>query len=108
MTEERIVVVHCLDAPSVQSARQRLLESHSRRIRTAPFTLLSYGPLLDAAGDVAVGSLFVVSADGPETVAEFFSEDPFRTGGVWRDVQVHAFRPSANGRVRLALGAPTA
>jgi uncharacterized protein YciI len=99
-----IFAVHCLDAPDSAAGRQRCLAAHSQRLRTAGFSLLTYGPLTARGGSVPVGSLFVVDADNPAEVVEFFEGDPFRVEGVWQSVTVHGFAPSRNSRVPLTTG----
>jgi uncharacterized protein YciI len=96
-----IWAVHCLDGHDSAQARQNAREAHSRRLRTAPFALLSYGPLLDV-DDQPAGSLFVVESDDRWAVESFFIGDPFFTDGAWTSVSVHQFVPSNNSRVPLA------
>lgn len=97
--------VHCVDAPDVTELRQKLRAPHSQWLRDGVPVPVLYGPLTDGHGR-ATGSLIVVAAPDRATVEHHFTNDPFRTGGVWQEVFIDAFTPSERSPVQLS--APTA
>ena len=75
----------------------------ARRHAARPTHLAAIGPLVDAgnvlvggamlddAGDM-IGSMLLVEFGDREEVDAWLVADPYVTGGVWRDIEVHPFR----------------
>ena len=78
------------DAPA---RRQAVREAHFARVRpfAAAGTLAFGGALLDAAGGM-VGSVAVTRHDTDEAARAWMADDPYVTGGVWRDVTLFGTR----------------
>jgi uncharacterized protein YciI len=99
-----LFVIHCLDGADAAERRAALVSEHSARLRAVPSKPLVYGPLVDDDGERGVGSLFVIDVPDRAAAEAWAEADPFRTGGVWREVRVHRFRQSANAPVQLPTG----
>jgi uncharacterized protein YciI len=65
--------------------------------RVAPFVergrVLIGGAILDEAGDM-VGSVLLTDFGSREEVEAWVAEDPYATGGVWKEIEVLDFRPA--------------
>ncbi|WP_051901224.1 YciI family protein [Streptomyces aureus] len=93
--------IHCLDAPGTAGLRAALRPAHSARLRAADVRPVLYGPLVDADGTTAVGSLIVVEAANRKQVEDYALADPFAVSGVWARIDIQAFTPSQRSPVRL-------
>ena len=93
--------IHCLDAPGTAELRAAQRPAHSARLHATPVRPVLYGPLVDADGTTAVGSLIVVEAADRKQVEEYAFTDPFAVSGVWERIDVQAFTPSQRSPVRL-------
>ena len=51
------------------------------------------GAILDEAGEM-VGSVVLVDLPSRETVDAWLVDDPYVTGGVWKEIAVQPFRPA--------------
>ena len=65
--------------------------------RTAPLVergaILLGGAILDDAGDM-VGSVVLADFSTREELDAWLADDPYVTGGVWREIEVRPFRPA--------------
>lgn len=86
--------IWCHDAEGSGEVRSRVGREHSEHLTNASVHIVIAGPLIGDASDGSVGSLVVVEADNRAEVEEFVSRDPFKVEGVWRSVEIAAFRMS--------------
>ncbi|KAB1988720.1 YciI family protein [Streptomyces triticiradicis] len=93
--------IHCLDAPGTAELRAAQRPAHSARLHTTQVRPVLYGPLVDADGTTAVGSLIMVEAANRKQVEEYVLTDPFAVSGVWERIDIQAFAPSQRSPVRL-------
>ena len=96
-------IVHCLDAKDAAERRTALTPTHSAHLRTVAARPIVYGPLLSDDGATGVGSMFVIDVPDRATAQRWVETDPFGSGGVWGEVRIHAFGPSANAPVQLPV-----
>lgn len=85
------------DGTDPQAKARRLAVRPSHLERVAPFVergrVLIGGAILDAAGDM-VGSVLLTDFASREEVEAWVAEDPYVTGGVWKEIEVLDFRPA--------------
>ncbi|WP_084546818.1 YciI family protein [Glycomyces arizonensis] len=96
-----LFALHCLDGDDAAERRAKLGAEHSARLRTASPRPLVCGPLLSDDGERGLGSLFIIDVADRDAAERWIEADPFRSGGVWREVRIHAFRQSANASVQF-------
>ena len=81
--------------PGAKERRMAVRPAHLERV--APFVergrVLIGGAILDEAGDM-VGSVLLTDFTSREEVEEWVAEDPYVTGGVWKEIEVLDFRPA--------------
>jgi uncharacterized protein len=81
--------------PEAKARRLAVRPAHLERV--APFVergrVLIGGAILDEAGDM-VGSVLLTDFTSREEVEEWVAEDPYVTGGVWKEIEVLDFRPA--------------
>jgi uncharacterized protein YciI len=58
-------------------------------------TLAIGGAILDEAESRMIGSITVTRHATDEAARAWMAEDPYMTGGVWRDITLHATRLAA-------------
>ena len=68
--------------------------AHMERVRpmAADGTLAAGGAILDAPGGRMVGSIAVIARADDASARAWMAEDPYVTGGVWRDISLHGTR----------------
>ena len=90
-------VVIARDGTDPQAKARRLAVRPAHLERVSPFVqrgrVLLGGAILDDAGDM-VGSVLILDFATREEVDAWIAEDPYVTGGVWRDVEVRDFGPA--------------
>jgi uncharacterized protein YciI len=79
--------------------RARLRDPSPHRVK-----VLVGGPTSDVSGADMNGSLFVIEADGIDTVTRFMAEDPYELSGVYASVVIRPWQwslgaPSCRGSV---------
>jgi uncharacterized protein YciI len=89
-----LYLAYCLDAPEAPRLRGELLAAHLEWVRRIHPRLRLAGPLRDERGRFVGSVLIVEAADAAEAEA-LLEEDPYRRGGVWREVRLHAFQAAA-------------
>jgi len=81
------------DQPAPAAAiRQRYMEEHLAFLERHQAAIRAAGPLQDAASGEAAGGLWLVQADGAETVAALIRADPFWPAGLRRSVRILEWR----------------
>ncbi|AGL20665.1 YCII-related protein, putative [Actinoplanes sp. N902-109] len=88
-------MVHCLDAPGTLELRAQHRPAHSAHLTQGPVRPVLVGPLLAGDGITPLGSLLVFAAADRGAVERWVAEDPFTIAGVWHQVRIDAFIPSA-------------
>ena len=86
-----------------QGARARRRAARPAHLeRVGPFVergrVLLGGAILDGAGDM-VGSVVLTDFATREEVDAWVAEDPYVTGGVWREIEIRDFRPAVGARM---------
>ena len=83
------------DDPDAKERRAAVRPVHLENIQ--PFVddghVLVGGAMLDDQGDM-IGSTLVVEFDSRADLDAWITADPYVTGGVWDQVEVHPFRPA--------------
>ncbi|MFI5393662.1 MAG: YciI family protein [Myxococcota bacterium] len=83
------------DDPDAKGRRAAVRPIHLENIQ--PFVddghVLVGGAMLDEQGDM-IGSTLVVEFDSRADLDAWITADPYVTGGVWDQVEVHPFRPA--------------
>jgi uncharacterized protein YciI len=83
------------DDPDAKERRAAVRPVHLENIQ--PFVddghVLVGGAMLDDQGDM-IGSTLVVEFESRADLDAWITADPYVTGGVWDQVEVHAFRPA--------------
>jgi uncharacterized protein len=91
----QIVIARDGDDPEAKARRAAVRPTHLERI--APFVeagnILVGGALLDDAGDM-VGSVLLTDFESRKTFDAWIENDPYATGGVWKDIEVQPYRPA--------------
>jgi uncharacterized protein len=81
--------------PEAKARRLAVRPAHLERV--APFVergrVLIGGAILDEVGDM-VGSVLLTDFASREEVEAWVAEDPYVTGGVWKEIEVLDFRPA--------------
>jgi uncharacterized protein len=90
-----IVIARDGTDPEAKARRLAVRPTHLQRV--APFVergrVLIGGAILDDAGDM-VGSILLTDFSGREEVEAWIADDPYVTGGVWKQIEVLDFRPA--------------
>jgi hypothetical protein len=85
------------DGTDAEAKARRLAVRPAHLERVAPFVergrVLIGGAILDDAGDM-VGSVLLTDFASREEVEAWVAEDPYVTGGVWKEIEVLDFRPA--------------
>jgi hypothetical protein len=81
--------------PEAKARRLAVRPAHLERV--APFVergrVLIGGAILDEVGDM-VGSVLLTDFASREEAEAWVAEDPYVTGGVWKEIEVLDFRPA--------------
>jgi uncharacterized protein YciI len=89
------VIAHDGTDPGAKARRLAVRPAHLERV--APFVergrVLIGGAILDEAGDM-VGSVLLTDFASRDEVEAWVAEDPYVTGGVWKEIEVLDFRPA--------------
>jgi uncharacterized protein len=89
-----LFVVHALDKKDGVETRAKHYRDHRAHLDRAPaegVQVVSAGPLVAEDGETPIGSLLVFDAPSRAAVEAFCNVDPYRVGGVWQTVQIHAY-----------------
>jgi uncharacterized protein YciI len=89
-----LFVIHALDKPGALPTRLANYDAHKAFLAdTSAFgvKIVMSGPLVADDGERMIGSMFIVEADGRETVQAFSRADPFHAAGIWERVTITAF-----------------
>jgi uncharacterized protein YciI len=80
--------------PGALERRLAVREAHMARMRpmAEDGTLAIGGAILDAPEGRMVGSAAVIARDTDAGAREWMAEDPYVTGGVWRDISLYGTR----------------
>jgi uncharacterized protein YciI len=81
--------------PEAKARRLAVRPAHLERV--VPFVergrVLIGGAILDEDGDM-VGSILLTDFASREEVEAWVADDPYVTGGVWKEIEVLDFRPA--------------
>ena len=89
-----LFVVHALDKEDGLETRAKHYRAHRAHLDRAPAEgvhVVSAGPLVEDDGETPIGSLLVFDAPDRAAVEAFCRGDPYHTGGVWEQVQIHSY-----------------
>jgi uncharacterized protein YciI len=89
-----LFAVHALDKKDALPLRLEHYAPHRAYVETAAdygVTVIFSGPLQSDDGEMMIGSLFVIEAEGRAQAEKFNVEDPFHVAGVWGDVTITRF-----------------
>jgi hypothetical protein len=90
-----IVIARAGAPPAAPARRQAVRPGHLEGIE--PFVhagnVLMGGAILDDDGTMR-GSVLLVDFPSREALNDWLEHDPYVTGDVWREVEVHPFRPA--------------
>jgi uncharacterized protein YciI len=77
-----------------EARRLAVRGAHMERVRpmAEDGTLAAGGAILDAPGGRMVGSIAVIARADDASARAWMAEDPYVTGGVWRDISLHGTR----------------
>ena len=82
-----IFVIHALDKPGSESARQEALPAHRAYLAQAPEKLgievLMSGPLVSDDGDAMTGSFLLLRAETRAQIEALLQDDPMARSEVW-------------------------
>ena len=78
---------------SAPSRRQAVREAHldGMRVMKEKGQVISGGALLNDEGGM-IGSGLIVEFENKADLDHWLENDPYVTGGVWRDIRVHPFK----------------
>lgn len=79
------------DKPGSGPLRTQLREAHLNYLVQRKDVMLAGGAMLDEAGQ-PIGGLIIIDTEDRDVAERFLAADPFRTGGVFGDVQVVPWR----------------
>ena len=86
-----------LPIPSQETEEWRYTDLEGLGFDLRPFVergrVLIVGSILDEAGDM-VGSVLLTDFASREEVEAWVADDPYVTGGVWKEIEVLDFRPA--------------
>ena len=82
------------DRPGCEALRQTLRPAHQAHFFAPQPDCrgVAGGPLLDEAGERMIGTLLVFEAVDRAAVDRFFADDPYQTGGLFREVEILPWR----------------
>ncbi len=80
------------DLSSFSSKRGACLAEHRAYLKEHDEHMLLVGPLRDEHGS-SCGSLYVMQADSPSEIQDWFSREPFFKAGVYRELLIRRFDP---------------
>jgi uncharacterized protein YciI len=86
-----LFVLHALDKPDHGHVRKANMAAHVAYLRASSVGVVLAGPLLGADGG-AVGSMLILEAEDQDKIGQFTEQDPYTKAGLFRDVQIHAYR----------------
>lgn len=81
------------DRPNSAELRARLRQEHVDYLCARKDVMLAGGAMLDEAG-LPVGGLIIIDTEDRRVAETFAATDPFRTGGLFADVNVVPWRKS--------------
>ena len=88
-------MVVALDGTDEKAQERRMASREAHLERAGKFmtdgTIVIGGALMDDAGQM-IGSGLVVEAESREELDAFLSQDPYVTGGVWKDIKIYPYR----------------
>jgi uncharacterized protein YciI len=87
-----LFVIFCLDKPDHEKVRLQHYESHKAYQAAAPIKIIMSGPLTTDDDKMMIGSFILVEADHRSAVKQFVANDPFKQAGIWKQIEIRAFR----------------
>lgn len=92
-----MLFIVCLeDIENNMSIREPLLKEHMAHISKYIAEIKLAGPLMRDDGNAPAGGLLVVEAESKQQVIDMVCEDPYNKAGLWRHIQIHAFKDLIN------------
>jgi uncharacterized protein YciI len=85
-----LFALHCIDKENGLETRMGARPDHLAWVQSTGMLRLG-GPFLDEAGDMA-GSLMIIEAADLAAAQQFNRDDPYTKAGLWRAVDIRAFR----------------
>lgn len=91
----QIVIARDGADPEAKARRATVRPTHLERIRplVEAGNIMVGGAILDDEGDM-VGSVLLTDFESREAFDAWIDNDPYVTGGVWKDIEVRPFRPA--------------
>jgi uncharacterized protein len=87
-------VIHAVDRPDALATRAKHYRAHRIHLDHAGqygVAVMTAGTLVADDGEMPVGSLFILEAQGRAAIDAFTNSDPYRLNGVWERVDVHYY-----------------
>ncbi len=83
---------HGLDHAGGQAKRAEHRDAHDAYLAEHSDRVMARGPLLDDAGEAAVGSIWLLDLPDLDAGRELLAGDPFYKSGLYQDVMFHCWR----------------
>ncbi len=83
---------HGLDHSDGQAKRREHRDAHDAYLAEHSDRVMARGPLLDDAGEAAVGSIWLLDLPDLDAGRELLAGDPFHKSGLYQDVMFHRWR----------------
>ena len=87
-----LYVLTCADRTDAGDLRAQTRERHLAYLEGAGATVKIGGPLLDSAGERAVGAMLLIEADSLDAAKAFAAADPYGTAGLFDSVDIKPWR----------------
>ncbi|WP_052590347.1 YciI family protein [Luteipulveratus mongoliensis] len=91
------VLVHGTDGPRFEQGESDVHEAHQAYMDGFSEAFLGRGPILSADGERHLGSVHVVTVDGPEAAHAFAFDEPYARAGWYSNVTVLPLAPCVSG-----------
>lgn len=86
-----LYAIICTDKPGHLEVRKANRDAHLAHIASTGGAILQAGPFLDEAGEMC-GSLLVYDAPDRATVEAWCAADPYAKAGLFRSVEIRAWK----------------
>jgi len=89
-----LFIIHAVDRADALDVRLAHYEAHKQFVSNiADFDMhvVMSGPLVSDDGHTAIGSFYLVEAQGRDAVMRFNQADPFYQAGIWENISISAF-----------------
>lgn len=86
-----LLTIYCRDNPGSAPLRAKFIEMHKQYVAGIADRIAFAGPLRDAPGSEAVGSLIVADFTDVEAARTWLAGEPFTRGGVYASTEILHF-----------------